>query len=243
LYARNATQDVQWFKENLRADKSDARLASLPLHRWALEVFNILAGRERNDTLTLDDPRPFGVETGQILSRLYSKAAHKVMALSLKFGWVRRRKVKKAMGLVAGAERVLFVCAGNICRSVFAQYYCERKMPGHITVDSAGCYALNGRRPPGDAVASAARYGLDMGPHPASLVTEKAIDSADIVFFFDGSDSSFLWAHYPDQYKKKIYPLGVFADTAFIADPYERGEAVFDEIYRQISHCIDVFVQ
>ena len=86
--------------------------------------------------------------------------------------------------------KVLFVCAGNICRSPFAEGLARRLAAERgldVEFASAGEIALDGDRCPGDAVAAAEEHGVDLSSHRARRLT--AEDKADkVVPLFDVPD-------------------------------------------------------
>ena len=67
VFCRNIYQDINWIAANVRADKSDLTLRTVPLHRVCGEVLNIFRLREHIDTFVLDDPMPGVVEIGRII--------------------------------------------------------------------------------------------------------------------------------------------------------------------------------
>jgi predicted ATP-grasp superfamily ATP-dependent carboligase len=82
LYCRNLTLDLEWQLANLCADRTDPTLATQPLRRVLSEALgNLLCGRERFDTATLDDPGPFLAEcwslTRRVVSRLGKRLSRK----------------------------------------------------------------------------------------------------------------------------------------------------------------------
>jgi protein-tyrosine-phosphatase len=85
--------------------------------------------------------------------------------------------------------KVLFVCAGNICRSPFAEGLARQlaaKRGLDLEFASAGEIALDGDRCPPDAVAVAKEYGVDLSSHRARRLT---MDKADkVVPLFDVPD-------------------------------------------------------
>ncbi len=58
IYCRNITRDVKWFKDNLRADRSDPFTISLPVVKVLEEFINVISFREHFDTLVIDDLKP-----------------------------------------------------------------------------------------------------------------------------------------------------------------------------------------
>jgi protein-tyrosine-phosphatase len=70
--------------------------------------------------------------------------------------------------------KVLFVCAGNICRSPFAEGLARRLAAERgldVEFASAGEIAFDGDRCPADAVAVAKEYGVDLSSHRARRLT------------------------------------------------------------------------
>jgi protein-tyrosine-phosphatase len=85
--------------------------------------------------------------------------------------------------------KVLFVCAGNICRSPFAEGLARRLAAERgldVEFASAGKIAFDGDRCPPDAVAAAKEFGVDLSSHRARRL---ATDKADrVVPLFDVPD-------------------------------------------------------
>ena len=76
LYARNMLADIGWMRANLRADRRDPLLMTRPLPTVAGEFVRLLTGRERWDTLTLDDPHPAAVRGRHDLFRHHDPACN-----------------------------------------------------------------------------------------------------------------------------------------------------------------------
>ena len=106
--------------------------------------------------------------------------------------------------------KVLFVCAGNICRSPFAeglarQLAAERGLD--VEFASAGEIALDGDRCPPDAVAVAKEYGVDLSSHRARRLTTDEADK--VVALFD------------------------------VPDPLGRGPAAYRETYERLREKVE----
>lgn len=63
---------------------------------------------------------------------------------------------------------ILFVCAGNICRSPMAKVLASHFFGDKVHVESAGVTALVGRGATADAIKVMAEAGLDLKDHCAS---------------------------------------------------------------------------
>ena len=88
--------------------------------------------------------------------------------------------------------KVLFVCAGNLCRSPFAEELARLRAGERgldVEFESAGEIAYEGSRCPDDAVAAASRYGVDLTAHRARRLTREQEAVADeVVPLFDVPD-------------------------------------------------------
>jgi protein-tyrosine-phosphatase len=108
---------------------------------------------------------------------------------------------------------VLFVCAGNTCRSPFAEglarrLAAERGLP--VELASAGEYAIAGDPCPPDAIAAAAEHAVDLSAHRARRLTAELEAAADeIVALSD------------------------------VADPIGGGIAVYRHTYRLLAERVD----
>jgi len=88
--------------------------------------------------------------------------------------------------------KVLFVCAGNLCRSPFAEGLARRLASERgldLEFESAGEIAYEGSTCPPDALAAARAHGVDLSAHRARRLTPERRAAADeVVPLFDVPD-------------------------------------------------------
>jgi protein-tyrosine-phosphatase/predicted ATP-grasp superfamily ATP-dependent carboligase len=241
LYCRNLQLDTSWLLGNLRADKSDPTLATVPLRRVAAETKNVLLLRERSDTFVLDDPKPGLVEAWRVAGELLGRIPARLESAFAARPAVRRRRSRALRSRVAGAHSVLFVCKGNICRSPFAEHYARGVFPPRIAVSSCGYYPVMGRESPREAVLAARSHGVDLSRHRSRPLSARALRDADIVFVFDEENRDTVRREYPFA-RSKTFLLGALeeAGNPVIADPLGGSVEGFRASYRTTAGLVDV---
>lgn len=255
LYVRNPVRDLDWLKENFRADKSDPFGLTLPWRAVLGEAKNLLLFRERWDTIVWDDPKP-GVK--QLLSYLRKnlrgaadKLSRALIRLDYKFNlpgrWLRQRRIAK---LLRRNPAVAFVCKGNICRSPFAGIYLKslsaKHNLNHISGDSFGLIPRENRRSPDLALAAAEAFGVDMSAHRSKTLTPENAASAGVIFVMDIDLYKKVKKLYPGA-RRKLFFLGALqpgrAESIEIADPYGKTLEQFKSVYAQITRSVDQLLQ
>lgn len=147
---------------------------------------------------------------------------------------------------VADAERILFLCWGNICRSPMAERYLRARLDDRdvegVTLCSAGWGEYEGRPSPPDAVESADGHGVDLGDHRSRRLTSDLVGAVDVAFVMDYNDFHALTSRYPeiadDAYFLRTM-LGDASETPRIPDPHGRGPERFERTYETIARSLD----
>jgi protein-tyrosine-phosphatase/predicted ATP-grasp superfamily ATP-dependent carboligase len=240
LCARNLRADARWHVTNLRADRSDPTLNSRPWPGVALETCSsLLTGRERCDTLTLDDPAPGLAEAGQFVRGI----ARRGRRLASRAPWPVSRRLRRKLQAAARAElrrapRVLFVCKGNIGRSPFAAAIARRLLRDDQTIMSAG-FLEAGRPSPADAISAAAAWEVDLSAHRSNTVSAELVQHSDAIFVFDRLNHRRMLASFPEA-RNRLYLVGSLDGRGqiFVPDPWGRGPEAYAAAYRRIAEAL-----
>jgi len=136
--------------------------------------------------------------------------------------------------------KILFVCAGNTCRSPMAKVIMERKLIAakkndKLAIDS-GAYTV----PTSNKATNEARetikikYGRDLlAVHKPKRITQALVGHADIILVMEG----WMKAGLPPN---KTFTLKEFAGSpGDISDPFRQGLDVYLDVAVQIFEAID----
>ena len=146
----------------------------------------------------------------------------------------------------ANIRNILFVCAGNICRSPMAEWQLkallwEKPIPG-MQVGSAGLIALPGNPASLNAVRVARENSISLAEHTARPITTELIDNADMILVMESHQGHELIADHP-QAAEKILLLRHFARYGSrergISDPYGGNLEAYRFCFEDIKECVE----
>lgn len=144
----------------------------------------------------------------------------------------------------ADLTSILFVCQGNICRSPYAAAAFRkllRQTPlDAIHVSSAG-FVGPGRRSPPEALAVAARHGVDLTSHRSQLVDAAKVRGADLVVVMDPRQKERIRVAFRARGDGVLILadlMPALGERRMIRDPLDKPEEVFEEVYTQIDECL-----
>jgi protein-tyrosine-phosphatase/predicted ATP-grasp superfamily ATP-dependent carboligase len=234
VYARNWLADYYWFGKNLRANRADPCLLTVPHARVLKDFANLLLGREVSDTLALDDPRPAVAEARDFLRDGLAPRLRRMRP-------IRRALASRARRALRDAKNILFMCKGNICRSPFAERLVnDRGRARGLVARSAGSLPVVGRTAPEVAQRAASAFGVDLSGHRSSVLDRELAEWADVVFIFDRAQEAAIRALAPELLKRTHY-LGALdlTGTLEVADPFGGDENRFQDTYSRITRLVD----
>jgi len=127
---------------------------------------------------------------------------------------------------------ILFVCTGNICRSPMAAGLLRARLRASGRADeyqvlSAGTWTENGRPASHYARVVMAERGIDISGHRTQEITQRLVDTADLILVMTRAHRESLAAEFPDA-ASKIYLLSEMIGRSYdIADPYSASPAYY----------------
>lgn len=144
-------------------------------------------------------------------------------------------------------KTVIFVCHGNICRSVAAEWIMKQKLIK---------YHLEDRFRVISRATSTEEIGNDIYPpmkralynkeipfyhHHARQISQLDYDKADYIFYMDSYNKRNL-AYLVNDYKNIIFPITMYTvELNQIDDPWYTGQ--FDEVVNQLEECIEDIIK
>jgi protein-tyrosine-phosphatase len=244
IHCRNLGLDIGWFFKNLRVDRSDPTLQTRKLWQVAAEIRHVVTLNERSDLLVLDDPKPGFLEIRGLAVECGRRAAAALRWRFRRTRFARRQADQRLSIQAATAHSILFACKGNICRSPFAAEYARRILPQRVAVASAGYHPEPLRRCPGEAVAAAARLGIDLSSHRSAVLDGGMIAGADLIFVFDDENLERVLLDFPEAADRVFYVGSLGGSPGegrefAIPDPWGGDAATFGRCYTSIRAALD----
>ena len=145
-------------------------------------------------------------------------------------------------------KRVLFICHGNICRSVMAQYMFDYKvsrlgLEDQFTSDSAATSweeIGNEMYPPAKRMLT--KKGIPFGHHRARRIVSEDYDNYDLLVGMDDENLYFMrriLGEDPDgKYRKIMNYIGLERE---VADPWYTGD--FAQTYEDLDRSLDAMIE
>ena len=118
--------------------------------------------------------------------------------------------------------KILFVCTGNSCRSVMAEWILrhllQKKGKNNVQVLSAGTNAFPGMAPTLETVDVLQEFGVDASGHLSRALSPELVDQADAIFCMEDFHRDQILALQPEA-AEKVHLLRTFRNTTPIPNP------------------------
>ena len=141
-------------------------------------------------------------------------------------------------------DKILIVCAGNICRSPLAEHLLKPHLPDCFLA-AAGVPAGVGQGADPKVIDVARRHHLDLSGlngHGAKQLTPQMCLFADLILVMEEQHIGAVAAIQPLA-RSKTMLLGQWTGQKNIPDPYRRDQAFFDKVYQQIADACNIWAK
>ena len=143
----------------------------------------------------------------------------------------------------APARGVLFVCAGNTCRSPMAAVMLRQELEDlsvkNIPVASRGLYAEDGKPISAGSAAALAERGLDASDHRSASLQAADVAGAALILVMEPGQRDALLRRFPEA-KGRVHLLSEFGGQGprAVADPFGGNAAEYEATAHQLEKAV-----
>ncbi|MDD4914517.1 MAG: ATP-grasp domain-containing protein [Methylococcales bacterium] len=241
---RKMKDDLYWLLVVLFRRDSNPLIIWPSFSKILADCLSAFSPKHRFDSFAYDDPWPFLIDGYQTAIWAANMVTGFVTDRYLQNKFLQIKKNGKTADKLKQAQNILFVCYGNINRSVLAekcfQFHCD-SLSG-LKVDSAGFHPVDQRPADPMMIQVAGENGIDLNGWASKKLSAAAVNDADLIFVMEIAHYQKLASLFPNS-KNKVYLLGCMtADDTLcpleIGDPYGHEKETYQECFRQISNAV-----
>ena len=140
---------------------------------------------------------------------------------------------------------IMMICAGNMCRSPFAEYYMRvrlQELGGESECFSRGLLAMPGRKVPATAQKVGMDFGVDMSKHISQTLLAPDVDRAALIMVMEQGQRQHLSKIRPASIGK-VFLISQPVGGKTVRDPMGKNEACFHAVYKEITVMVDDWLQ
>lgn len=160
----------------------------------------------------------------------------------LRIGALSRQDIENTIN----KKHVLFICTGNSCRSVIAEFLFRKMMQDKkrtdVEVASAGIMILTGLHASAGAKEVLSKEGIDASGHISQRVTQEMLKKADLILAMDRSHEEAILRMAPE-IRNRVFLLKEFArindKNMEVADPIGKPLEFYDSILFDIKGALE----
>lgn len=139
---------------------------------------------------------------------------------------------------------ILFVCAGNTCRSCMAEaIFNHINSIDSVKAFSAGVSSVKGSRTSKNSAAVVEfNTGLNISNREAVQLTTELVETSDLILTMTYSIKNYLVGILPN-HKNKIYVINEYVGVeGEISDPYGGDISIYNKTYKDLKKNIDLLL-
>ncbi len=143
-------------------------------------------------------------------------------------------------------NKILFICTGNICRSVSAAGFLKKMLEDSepsIIIETAGIAALDGKQASEKTLQILRQHNIEMDSHRSRKLTSEIVDSANALFVMEKAHRTSIAKEYPSAQTKlfmlsNFYPdPKTFPRESDIPDPIGKNDFFYGNVNEMIQLC------
>lgn len=138
-------------------------------------------------------------------------------------------------------RKIIFVCHGNICRSVAAEFIAKQILKEQNNREITVISRATSREEIGNDIyppmkKTLLRHGIPFEVHHATQITQDDYEWADEIYYMDENNRRYL-DYLLNNHKKIIFPISRFTPSiSEIDDPWYTGE--YDIVVNELQKCL-----
>jgi len=150
------------------------------------------------------------------------------------------------------SKTILYVCSGNVFRSVFAEGYTKHLLAKYgvedVEVKSCGIIAQESFKIPKCMYKFFELYGIkekDLSTHIPTKINEELLKTANIVLVMDKTHLEFIKENFAEYFSKTflLKEYAGFFTNSEILDPINQPESVYIKTVEEIKLCIEIIIK
>lgn len=243
IHCRKLTADLYWFEQIMRRSDTSG-LVDYPnnTHVFKDFLFALHPTRHFFDIQCWSDPLPGIIDVFNFIRtqalRAYERLRYKGLISWHGSNFVHKHLLKR----LQQANRILFLCYGNINRSALAQRIAEQTLGSDIQFFSAGFHETDKRPADPTMVRIAATQGVDLSNWQSNRLTDILVTNSDLILTMEITHLERLKAEHPKA-AGKCFLLGTLLvnsnpSDVEILDPYNRSYVIYEQIFKRIKLAI-----
>jgi protein-tyrosine-phosphatase len=243
ILGRLLTRDLLWLEHVMRQSGAGG-VTQIPTRADALrDSFKTFSRLHRFDVQSWSDPWPGLVDLGRIGRQYWDRLAGVVVHRWRLFrAWRGSKGALQNLSRTTAAERVLFVCYGNINRSAVAHVHARAHYGDRWQIRSAGFHAQGQRAADPNMVKAASAHGIDLSEWRSHCLSAADVEQADVILAMELAHIERLAALHPGARSKchlLAAPIASSAPEAEIADPYGKAPQAYDRACTRVIQSVD----
>lgn len=140
-------------------------------------------------------------------------------------------------------RKILFVCSGNTCRSVIAQYLLKdilsKKQITDFEVNSCGIIASSNFKVPQVVKEIFLEDGINFSGHTPTPLNFDLVKQADLILVMETWQKEVIISMFPE-FKDKVFLLKEYVgEKGDIADPIGGSEELYRQTYQELKRLIE----